>query len=199
MEKFFLKLYYSIFRSKMKASYLERDEIKLSMRVLKNNLSEEKREKYSSMVFEKIEESQPFKKSQRILFYLPGYLEIPTQKYIQKWSEEKEIYIPSMNKDKFSIKKFLCFQDNENKNYVKFDKSISSYDGDIDLAIIPAIVFDSKKNRMGHGKGYYKNYLKYKSAYTIGVGYDFQIIDDIPKYWKDFELDAVITPNSTLK
>ena len=51
---------------------------------------------------------------------------------------------------------------------------------------------------MGQGRGYYNQILKSRDVKTIGVGFDFQIIDEIPRYWRDLKLDTIITPNKKL-
>ncbi len=69
---------------------------------------------------------------------------------------------------------------------------------DIDVIIVPAVAFDRKFNRIGFGAGYYDRFLKRTNALKIGVGYDFQIVSEIPTEEHDQKLDAIITPSSTL-
>lgn len=192
-------LYYGIFRSKMKNLYVERDEIKLSMRVLKNELTEEKRAKLAEEVFSKIEKLKSFQDSKRILFFWAKELDIPTQNYILKWSENKDILLPKIKYKKMEIRRFIGTQDTSKENSFKFEPKMEPYMEDIDLAIIPAVVFDHEKYRMGQGRHYYNQFLKGKKIKTIGVGYDFQVIDEIPHYWRDTKLDIIITPKKMLR
>ena len=56
----------------------------------------------------------------------------------------------------------------------------------IDLIIVPGIGFDSKGNRIGHGKGYYDNLLKNsKKAIHIGLAFEKQIVIKIPVEYHD--------------
>jgi 5-formyltetrahydrofolate cyclo-ligase len=51
----------------------------------------------------------------------------------------------------------------------------------IDLAIIPGIVFDKKGARIGFGKGHYDRFLADKNIKTIGVCFKEQLYDgDLP-------------------
>ena len=66
---------------------------------------------------------------------------------------------------------------------------------DIDLIIVPGVVFDVHCNRIGFGAGYYDRFLSKKSKNTlaIGVAYDYQIIDEVPTDEHDVPLDFIIT------
>ena len=66
---------------------------------------------------------------------------------------------------------------------------------DIDLIIVPGVVFDKHCNRIGFGAGYYDRFLPkiVKNTPTIGIAYDFQIIDKIPTGEYDVPLDFIVT------
>lgn len=70
---------------------------------------------------------------------------------------------------------------------------------DIDVAIIPLLVCDENKNRVGFGKGFYDKFLSTHPCIKIGICYDFQVVDDItPNSW-DIPLDIVITDKRIIK
>jgi 5-formyltetrahydrofolate cyclo-ligase len=66
---------------------------------------------------------------------------------------------------------------------------------DIDLIIVPGVVFDEHCNRIGFGAGYYDRFLpkRLKSTPAIGIAYDYQIIDKVPTGEYDVPLDFIIT------
>jgi len=66
---------------------------------------------------------------------------------------------------------------------------------DIDLIVVPGVVFDKNCNRIGFGAGYYDRFLVKKSKKTsiIGIAYDYQITDNIPTDKYDVPLDFIIT------
>ncbi|MFI3296526.1 MAG: 5-formyltetrahydrofolate cyclo-ligase [bacterium] len=67
------------------------------------------------------------------------------------------------------------------------------YDGEIDLVIVPGVAFDADGNRLGRGKGFYDRFLiNYPNAYKIGVGFEFQLVDEIPTEPFDIKMDEVI-------
>jgi 5-formyltetrahydrofolate cyclo-ligase len=71
---------------------------------------------------------------------------------------------------------------------------------DIDLIIVPGVVFDENCNRIGFGAGYYDRFLTKRSKNTtvIGIAYDYQIIDKVPTGEYDVPLDYIITQERTI-
>lgn len=198
MNTFIKKIYYTIFFNKKKSLYVEKDEIKVSMWVLKNELDNKRKLAYADSVFSKIEDMPEFKSAKKILFYWSSHNDLPTYDYIVKWSKEKEIILPSVKKNKLSLKKFIGIEPIAQKEAIKFEPNTEKYDGNVDLAIIPALAFDKNKSRMGQGRGYYGHFLKHRHVKTIGVGYDFQLIEKVPGYWKDFTVKTIVTPSSMI-
>lgn len=64
---------------------------------------------------------------------------------------------------------------------------------DLDVIVVPLVAFDSKGNRMGHGKGYYDRYLKQTNALKIGVGFECQKVIALPCEEHDIALDYIIS------
>jgi 5-formyltetrahydrofolate cyclo-ligase len=66
---------------------------------------------------------------------------------------------------------------------------------DIDLVIVPGVAFDKSNNRIGHGQGYYDNFLRRlpEGRSKIGLGFRFQLLDKIPATKRDIPLTSVIT------
>ncbi len=64
----------------------------------------------------------------------------------------------------------------------------------IDVVLIPAIVFDRRGFRIGYGGGYYDRLLARRRGWkTVGVGYDWQVVDSLPTEPHDRRLDYLCT------
>jgi 5-formyltetrahydrofolate cyclo-ligase len=67
------------------------------------------------------------------------------------------------------------------------------------VLIVPLVAFDSNKNRLGYGGGYYDrtiSFLEKKGeVFKIGVGFDEQEVKNLPFYQYDKKLDVVVTPS----
>ncbi|QVK21173.1 5-formyltetrahydrofolate cyclo-ligase [Mycoplasmatota bacterium] len=64
---------------------------------------------------------------------------------------------------------------------------------EVDIIFIPGSVYDKNGYRIGYGKGYYDKYLMNRDIVKIGVCFDFQVVDNIPKEDHDVRLDLLIT------
>ncbi len=77
------------------------------------------------------------------------------------------------------------------------------------LILVPGVVFDRSRNRMGYGKGFYDRYLADLTAMTrgkvandngsqvitIGIAYECQITEMIPTEATDIPMDYILTEN----
>lgn len=66
---------------------------------------------------------------------------------------------------------------------------------DIDVVIVPAVAYDINGFRLGYGGGFYDRFLENirEDAVTIGVAFDLQIFNEVPKEPHDAQLDYIIT------
>ncbi len=63
----------------------------------------------------------------------------------------------------------------------------------IDVVFVPGVAFDRQLYRMGYGKGFYDRFLKKAEAFNIGLGYNFQIRNNIPHDELDIRMNFIIT------
>jgi 5-formyltetrahydrofolate cyclo-ligase len=63
----------------------------------------------------------------------------------------------------------------------------------IDVVYVPMVAFDSTKNRIGMGAGYYDRFLQTYSNSIIGVAFDFQECKHIQTNKYDVPMDTIIT------
>ena len=65
---------------------------------------------------------------------------------------------------------------------------------EIDVMVVPGVIFTREGARCGRGKGFYDRYLANEGfrAYTIGVCYPCQIVEELPTEEHDRKVDKVI-------
>ncbi len=68
----------------------------------------------------------------------------------------------------------------------------------IELLIVPAVGFDRAGYRIGYGGGFYDRFLAHFHGWTIGVGFDCQLVDSLPVHTHDRPIQMLITETQIL-
>lgn len=72
-----------------------------------------------------------------------------------------------------------------------------------DIVLVPLLAFDSDGYRLGYGGGFYDRTLAklraMKSVVAIGVAYDEQRVDAVPRGRYDEPVDWMLTPSGTFR
>lgn len=173
---------------------MKKEDVRRKIKAQKALLTQKERNDASTAVFEMLERTAAFLMSDNILMYHSLPDELPTHNFIEKWADRKHFFLPRVN--------------GLNLEILPYDKSslklgafhIEEPDGDdlysideIDMVVVPAVGYDPKGNRVGRGKGYYDKLLADTRATKVGVGYDFQVVDEIEVESHDIKVDIVIT------
>ena len=66
---------------------------------------------------------------------------------------------------------------------------------EVDLILLPGVAFDQDCYRLGRGRGFYDRWLLTLPGGKIGVGFDHQLLDRVPREPHDVKLDGVIVPS----
>lgn len=68
---------------------------------------------------------------------------------------------------------------------------------EVDLALVPGIAFDRQGYRIGYGRGYYDRLLGKLGGLKVGVCYQFQLLEEVPRDSWDVPVDLVVTEEKT--
>ncbi len=65
----------------------------------------------------------------------------------------------------------------------------------IDLVVVPGLAFDTAGHRLGRGGGYYDRFLGRlpRSASTVGIAFDFQVVEEVPADDSDAPVGMIVT------
>ncbi|HZK69662.1 MAG TPA: 5-formyltetrahydrofolate cyclo-ligase [Paludibacter sp.] len=177
-----------------------KNEIRQQICELKKQLLKDQKAQAADSVFMKIELLPEFKSAKTILMYWSTTDELPTHKFVGKWSVEKEILLPSVVGDDIVIKKYSAKENLKRGNLGIYEPETDGlYMGKIDLAIVPGVAFDLKRNRLGRGKGYYDRFFNDVETQKWGVGFDFQVVSSVPVNNDDKPMNKVISPTKTIE
>jgi 5-formyltetrahydrofolate cyclo-ligase len=65
---------------------------------------------------------------------------------------------------------------------------------ELDLALVPGVGFTVNGCRLGRGKGHFDRMLAEVPGWKCGVGFDWQVVAEIPIEQHDIRLDGLMTP-----
>ena len=173
---------------------MRKEDIRSRVKAHKALLSDDERRSAARSVFGMLERTAAFIMADRILMYHSLPDELSTLEFIDKWNGKKHFFLPRVN--------------GVNLDILPYDKSALKYGafhieepvGDdvqdisgIELIVVPAVAYDRNGNRVGRGRGYYDRLLESSKAMKIGVGYDFQLVDEVDAEPHDVPVDMVVT------
>jgi 5-formyltetrahydrofolate cyclo-ligase len=69
----------------------------------------------------------------------------------------------------------------------------------LDLALVPGVAFDPLGRRLGRGRGFYDRILATLGGVRCGVGFDQQIIPEVPVASHDAYVNCILTPTRWLQ
>lgn len=68
------------------------------------------------------------------------------------------------------------------------------------LIIMPGVAFDKARNRVGYGGGFYDRYLEdHNQMKTVGICYDFQVLDQVPYEPFDQQPEIIVTNQTIIR
>lgn len=70
---------------------------------------------------------------------------------------------------------------------------------EIDLVIVPGLLYNRAGYRVGFGGGYYDRFLKDYRGYTISLAFSFQLIDHLPHEEYDIPVGKMITEKEIIR
>jgi 5,10-methenyltetrahydrofolate synthetase len=179
---------------------LEKDKIRKEIAATKCQYSVEDLTLMSEEVFSVLGITGIFGSASKICIYNAMKDEVATHRFIAKWIEKKEFFLPVIHNNEIILRKIEHDTVYEQSSYGIHEPLGEDFDeyNKIDLAIIPGVAFDRKGNRLGRGKGYYDRFLPKIKAPKAGVCFDFQLLDNIPTDTWDIKMDMIISENDLI-
>ena len=172
------------------------------MLTLLRGQKEEDRLKKSLGILKKFLALPKFKAAKTILFYASFDGEVDTFDMMkQSLRLGKKIALPIINtKHKQIIPAFVHNLDEDlvfgpyGIQEPRFEKNRLAACDEFDLSVVPGIAFDQENRRLGRGAGYYDRFLTRlsKDIPSIGLAFDFQIVNRLPHQEHDVPLTKVI-------
>ncbi len=181
---------------------MDKAAVRRSMLERRTALASEEADRLSRAIRKKVEMRPEYMEARRVAFYHPWKGEVDILPLAsQAWREGKDVLFPKVQGD------CLVFCPAEELAELKPGfKGIPEPDNlpipleDIELFIVPGTAFDLEGYRLGMGRGFYDRTLSMlrKHQMSLGVAYDFQVIEELPREWWDRRVDLLITEKLVL-
>ena len=161
----------------------------------------------SQIITEKLLSMDCLQQANTVMLYLDFNNEVKTDQLITKLiSLRKTVASPVTIKDERKLIPYEIINLKEGINIGTYgirepNKDLSNEIDvkNIDVLIVPAVAYDKNCYRLGYGGGYYDRFIERlrDDAITIGIAFDLQLFDSIPKEEHDAQLNYIITESST--
>lgn len=163
-------------------------------------LTEEQIQDDSARIIEQLEQLPCFQQAQTVLLYYPIRNEVSLLPLFKKYKNKKVLLLPVTHRKYIDACPYLGNALMKRGKFNIPEPQTEPYKKPIDLILVPGVAFDREGNRLGRGGGYYDKFLRSQHhAVTIGVGYDFQIVDEVPIERNDIRVKYIITPTQTIE
>ncbi len=175
---------------------MEKQDLRKFFLKRRDKLSKEEVYSASLKIMDNVSKDSYFIQSKSVMIYMPirneadpfVNIDIYKDKILSVPKTYKEDIMPCLYKEPLKVSKY------------GIKEPVGCEEINIDLCLVPGVCFDKHLYRIGFGKGYYDRFLKkHKSVYSIGICYDFQIVDDIEPETHDVRLNKIISENYVIE
>lgn len=172
------------------------------------SLTKEEIKRRSKDVENRLSNLAIYRQAKSVMVYYPLKGEVNILEMIRKDIKSKRFLFPVMD---VKAKKLQAYEvKNLDDEFVTGPHGVREPDTaktqkfdirEIDMVIVPGLGFDSKRNRLGRGAGFYDRFLQRLTSSTkkVGIAFDFQISQDLPIHLSlDQKVDLVVTESSII-
>lgn len=185
-----------------------KEELREHILDIRNRYDESKLSSMSQAINNKLNHLSEFKEALNVSTYVSKSKEVGTIDFIMKALRNgKNVLIPIVEKGKKDLRfsQLLGMEELEEGSFgvlepkENFRRFISG--SEVDIAIIPGVVWSIEGHRIGYGKGYYDRYLSSldKNIPTVGLSYDFQLKSKVPVRKHDIGVQIIVTESKIIR
>ncbi len=154
------------------------------------------------IIVKKILKLASFRKAKNILFYLPIHGEVDLCRLFESVKSAKKFILPKIRGNELDLH-YIQKLDEVEEGVHTIPEPLKHLPkagvAQIDLVLVPGIVFAENGHRIGFGKGFYDRLLKKTRAKKIGIAYQFQIVKNIAGEAHDVPMDMIVTDQKIIR
>ncbi len=149
----------------------------------------------------KLAKFELFQKAKNIMFYIPIHGEVDLTSLFKQFPEKRFI-LPRVNEKTLDLHYVKSLSNLVKGKFQLLEPKKTSPKAkiyDVEIVLVPGIVFSHDGHRIGYGKGFYDRLLKKLTCPKVGIAYDFQIIENMAAEEHDVPMDTIITEKMVVK
>ena len=170
------------------------------------NISDDDYQKKSAAISKRLFEMNEFKEAIVIAITISRLTEVETRGIVEEcWAKGKQVAIPKTNpKEKtMEFRRITSFKQMETV-YLDLEEPIVHLSdvvlpSELDLIIVPGVVFSESGYRIGYGGGYYDRFLERFTGSTLALAFELQVIKSIPQESHDVPVQKIITEERVIE
>jgi len=168
----------------------------------RDSLCCEDREQMAQAIKDNLFAQPEFKSAEAVLFYAAFGSEVPTYSMIEESLEIGKMAIlpiTDIETNSLLLRRVHDLSSLKPSKYGIPEPELDTTEHfemeNIDLILVPGMVFDECGNRIGYGGGYYDRFLSKINASVpwVSIAFELQIVPLIPKEKHDLPVDKIIT------
>ena len=176
----------------------------------RNSLSTRERKEKSARIWELLKKEAVFQKAQIVLVYMDYRSEVMTTELVEELlaAGEKRVFAPKVDGMDIRYYEVESMDDltdgyqgirepSETEEKIFTEEMSRELDC---LILVPGVVFDRERGRMGYGKGFYDRYLAaFPSLTSAALAFECQIARKVPVEEHDKRPDMIITETELIR
>lgn len=179
---------------------MDKKKIRNRMRQHLKRMDEETYFHRSRLILQRLLQEPSIIKGKTIAVTISGFPEVETREMIKAlWGLKKIVAVPkcepkTREMDFYAITSFEQLETVYlNIEEPKVIETTYISKGEIDVIIVPGVVFNEIGYRVGFGGGYYDRYLSAFTGEKLSIAFDEQIADVIPTEAHDIPVNIILT------
>ena len=168
----------------------------------RSKLTKENIADYSEIITSTLRDLDEYKNAKRIMSFVSMGTEVDTHPFIEEaLADGKSIVVPItvyatrelLLSDLYSLSELEVADHNIEVPKDGFVRLVQPET--VDLVLVPGVAFAKDGHRVGYGGGYYDRFLAKldESVPKIAIGFDLQVVKEVPTNEFDFPVDSLIT------
>lgn len=180
----------------------KRSELRQQISSRRNQLDREEIMHKSQLITRRLWDLNPIQTAEAVMVYAAMGQEVDLSLFIEQLlEEEKKVFLPRVEGKNIAVLPFAGWEQTQLSPLgIKEPLGIAVSPHILDAVIVPGLVFDARGYRLGYGKGFYDRFLPglRRDAFTCGVCYEFQVVDNIYPHERDIPVHWIVTEQSEL-